>query len=54
MTSEAAQRISDLQFTHAYRGRVQYSRRVREHLGRRSFNAVSSGVTVDPTRRQCF
>jgi glutamate-1-semialdehyde 2,1-aminomutase len=46
MTSEAAQRISDLQFTQAYRVPFQYSRLVREHLGAGSFMQSSSGVTV--------
>src|SRR5450432_3402044 len=46
MTSEAAQRISDLQFTQAYRVPFQYSRLVRQHLGAGSFMQSSSGVTV--------
>jgi glutamate-1-semialdehyde 2,1-aminomutase len=49
MTSEAAGRISDLQFTQAYRVPFQYSRLVREHLGAGSFMQSSAGVTLtDP------
>src|SRR5882672_9102669 len=46
MTAEAAEHISDLQFTEAYRVPFQYSRLVREHLGASAFAASSSGVTV--------
>src|SRR5450755_2443779 len=46
MTSEAAQRISDLQFTQAYRVPFQYSRLVRQHLGAGSFMQSSAGVTL--------
>lgn len=46
MTAEAAERISDLQFTEAYRVPFQYSRLVREHLSTSSFVQSSSGVTV--------
>ncbi|HVX77781.1 MAG TPA: aminotransferase class III-fold pyridoxal phosphate-dependent enzyme [Bradyrhizobium sp.] len=46
MTAEAAKRISDLQFTQAYRVPFQYSRLVRENLGAGSFIQSSSGVTV--------
>ncbi|MBV9566319.1 MAG: aminotransferase class III-fold pyridoxal phosphate-dependent enzyme [Bradyrhizobium sp.] len=46
MTAEAAGRISDLQFTQAYRVPFQYSRLVRENLGAGSFLQASSGVTV--------
>src|SRR5882757_7771398 len=46
ITAEAAQRISDLQFTQAYRVPFQYSRLVREHLGAGSFMQSSSGVTL--------
>jgi glutamate-1-semialdehyde 2,1-aminomutase len=46
MTAEAAMRISDLQFTEAYRVPFQYSRLVREHLGSSAFVESSSGVTV--------
>ncbi|MBA2399465.1 MAG: aminotransferase class III-fold pyridoxal phosphate-dependent enzyme [Bradyrhizobium sp.] len=46
MTAEAAERISDLQFTEAYRVPFQYSRLVREHLSTSAFAASSSGVTV--------
>jgi glutamate-1-semialdehyde 2,1-aminomutase len=45
-TAEAAQRISDLQFTQSYRVPFQYSRLVRENLGAGSFIQSSSGVTV--------
>jgi glutamate-1-semialdehyde 2,1-aminomutase len=49
MTSEAASRISDLQFTQVYRVPFQYSRLVREHLGAGSFMQASAGVTLtDP------
>ena len=40
------QRISDLQFTEAYRVPFQYSRLVREHLGTGAFVQSSAGVTV--------
>jgi len=46
MTSEAAFRISDLQFTQSYRVPFQYSRLVREHLGSGSFMQASAGVTL--------
>jgi glutamate-1-semialdehyde 2,1-aminomutase len=46
LTSEAAQRISDLQFTRAYRVPFQYSRLVQKHLGAGSFMQSSAGVTV--------
>jgi glutamate-1-semialdehyde 2,1-aminomutase len=46
LTAEAASRISDLQFTQAYRVPFQYSRLVKEHLGAGSFMQSSSGVTV--------
>jgi len=45
-TAEAAQHISDLQFTQAYRVPFQYSRLVRENLGAGSLLQASSGVTV--------
>jgi glutamate-1-semialdehyde 2,1-aminomutase len=45
-TSEAAGRISDLQFTQSYRVPFQYSRLVRENLGAGSFMQSSSGVTL--------
>ena len=49
MTLLASERISDLQFTEAYRVPFQYSRLVREHLGTSAFMASSAGVTVtDP------
>jgi glutamate-1-semialdehyde 2,1-aminomutase len=46
MTLQAATRISDLQFTEAYRVPFQYSRLVREHLGTGAFMESSAGVTV--------
>src|SRR3954452_23780027 len=46
MTAEAAEHISDLQFTENYRVPFQYSRLVREHLSTSAFVASSSGVTV--------
>jgi glutamate-1-semialdehyde 2,1-aminomutase len=46
MTLQAATRISDLQFTEAYRVPFQYSRLVREHLGTSAFMQSSAGVTV--------
>ena len=46
MTAEAAEHISDLQFTETYRVPFQYSRLVREHLSASAFVQSSSGVTV--------
>jgi glutamate-1-semialdehyde 2,1-aminomutase len=46
MTVQASSRISDLQFTEAYRVPFQYSRLVREHLGTGAFMQSSAGVTV--------
>jgi len=46
MTRQASERISDLQFTEAYRVPFQYSRLVREHLGTGAFMQSSAGVTV--------
>jgi glutamate-1-semialdehyde 2,1-aminomutase len=46
MTAEAAEHISDLQFTRAYRVPFQFSRLVRENLGTGAFVQSSSGVTV--------
>src|SRR6201991_361246 len=46
MTAEAAERISDLQFTETYRVPFQFSRLVREHLGTGTFMESSAGVTV--------
>src|SRR5712671_3485787 len=46
MTLQASERISDLQFTEAYRVPFQYSRLVREHLGTGAFAQSSAGVTV--------
>jgi len=45
-TAEAASRISDLQFTQAYRVPFQYSRLVRQHLGAGTFMQSSAGVTL--------
>ena len=46
MTLQASEKISDLQFTEAYRVPFQYSRLVREHLGTGAFMQSSAGVTV--------
>src|SRR6266478_5065599 len=46
MTLQASTRISDLQFTEAYRVPFQYSRLVREHLATGAFMQSSAGVTV--------
>ncbi len=46
MTADAANGISDLRFTAAYRVPFQFSRLVRRHLPSGSFLASSSGVTV--------
>jgi glutamate-1-semialdehyde 2,1-aminomutase len=46
MTKEAAQGLSDLQFTGAYRVPFQFSRIVREHLSAGSFLQSSDGVTI--------
>jgi glutamate-1-semialdehyde 2,1-aminomutase len=46
MTDDAAQGISDLQFTATYRVPFQFSRFVRQHLKGGAFLASSSGVTV--------
>src|SRR3984893_2482053 len=46
MTQQASTRISDLQFTEAYRVPFQYSRRAREHSSAGSFMQSSAGVTV--------
>jgi glutamate-1-semialdehyde 2,1-aminomutase len=46
MTSQASEKISDLQFTETYRVPFQYSRLVREHLGTSAFVQSSAGVTV--------
>jgi glutamate-1-semialdehyde 2,1-aminomutase len=46
MTLQASGKISDLQFTEAYRVPFQYSRLVREHLSTGSFVQSSAGVTV--------
>jgi glutamate-1-semialdehyde 2,1-aminomutase len=46
ITVQASEKISDLQFTEAYRVPFQYSRLVREHLGAGAFVQSSAGVTV--------
>src|SRR3569623_580618 len=46
MPKEAAETISDLNFTDSYRVPFQFSRLVREHLGTSTFMESSSGVTV--------
>jgi len=46
LTAEAAESISDLQFTAAYRVPFQFSRFVRQHLSAGSFVQSSAGVTV--------
>jgi len=46
LTKEAAQGLSDLQFTGAYRVPFQFSRIVRENLSAGSFLQSSDGVTV--------
>ena len=46
MTKEAAETISDLNFTESYRVPFQFARLVREHLGTSTFMESSSGVTV--------
>src|ERR1700758_3118617 len=45
-TAEAAESLSDLQFTSAYRVPFQYRRMVRAHLPSASFVESSSGVTL--------
>ena len=45
-TAEAAESISDLQFTDAYRVPFQYSRLLRRHLPSAAFVQSSAGVTV--------
>src|SRR6202043_2253703 len=46
LTLQASEKISDLQFTEAYRVPFQYSRLVREHLAAGTFVQSSAGVTV--------
>src|SRR6202171_280779 len=46
MTLQAATRISDLQFTEAYRVPFQYSGLVREHLGAGAFMQSAAGAQV--------
>ena len=48
MTAEAAERISDLQFTETYRVPFQYSRLVREHLGDQRLRAVFGAASPSP------
>src|SRR6202022_3652781 len=43
MTLQASEKISDLQFTEAYRVPFQYSRLVREHLGAGAFMQAGGG-----------
>ena len=50
--TEAADGISDLQFTDAYRVPFQYSRFVRQHLPAGAFVQSSDGVTRHRPRRQ--
>jgi glutamate-1-semialdehyde 2,1-aminomutase len=45
-TSEAAARISDLQFTQSYRVPFQYSRVVKDNLGAGTFMQASAGVML--------
>ena len=54
LTSKAAERISDLQFTKAYRVPFQYSPLVQEYLGASSFMASSSGVSVSDIDGNAF
>ena len=46
LTTEAASRISDLQFTQSYRVPFQYKSLVKDHLGAGTFMESSSGVTL--------
>ena len=48
MTAEAAERISDLQFTETYRVPFQYSRLVREHLSTSAFVALVRPASPSP------
>src|ERR1700730_12066277 len=54
LTLQAATRISDLQFTEAYRVPFQYSRLVREHLGTSAFVESSAGGTVTHLARNTY
>jgi glutamate-1-semialdehyde 2,1-aminomutase len=54
MTLQASEKISDLQFTEAYRVPFQYSRLVREHLGSSAFMASSAGVTLTDSDGNVF
>jgi len=47
LTAEAAEGLSDLQFTGAYRVPFQFSPLLREHLRTGSFVQASSGVTIE-------
>jgi glutamate-1-semialdehyde 2,1-aminomutase len=53
-TAEMTDRISDLQFTDAYRVPFQYSDFVRRHLNAGAFVASSSGVTLTDLDGNCF
>jgi glutamate-1-semialdehyde 2,1-aminomutase len=52
-TAEAAETLSDFQFTAAYRVPFQYSRFVRAHLPSASFVQSSSGVTLTDLDGNC-
>src|SRR5437879_6305765 len=54
MTAEAAEHISDLQFTESYRVPFPYSRLVRENLGTGAFMQSSAGVTVTDVDGNAF
>ena len=54
MTAEAAEHISDLQFTETYRVPFQYSRLVRENLGTGAFMRILRGRHRHRCRRQYF
>jgi glutamate-1-semialdehyde 2,1-aminomutase len=53
-TAEAAESISDLQFTTTFRIPFQFSRFVREHLNAGAFLQSSSGVTLTDLDSNCF
>ena len=52
-TAEAAESISDLQFTSAYRVPFQFSRLMREHLNAGAFVKSSAGVTLTDLDDNC-
>src|SRR4029450_13865574 len=54
MALQAVTKISDLQFTEAYRVPFQYSRLVREHLGTGAFMQSSAGGTVTDVGGKSF